>query len=80
MIELKPIFSNQYNSAYIHLNLPVRGYRNQNYMNKLTALLVSAPRMAGFLVKMFVWFLESRIFGPLLLYFLKRNNLIHKVK
>ncbi|XP_065855734.1 fatty acid amide hydrolase-like [Euphorbia lathyris] len=40
---------------------------------------VKAPRMAGFLVKIFVWFLESSIFGPLLLHFLKRNNLIHKL-
>lgn len=40
---------------------------------------VKAPRMAGFLVKVFTWFLESRIFGPLLLYILKRNNLIHKL-
>ncbi|XP_048233227.1 fatty acid amide hydrolase-like isoform X2 [Ricinus communis] len=40
---------------------------------------VKAPRMAGFLVKVFAWFLESWIFGPLLLYFLKRNNLIHKL-
>lgn len=35
--------------------------------------------MAGFLVKIFAWFLESRIIGTLLLYILKRNNLIHKV-
>ncbi|KAI9165589.1 hypothetical protein LWI28_017021 [Acer negundo] len=40
---------------------------------------VKAPRMAGFLVKVFVWFLESRIFGALLLYFLKKNNLIQKL-
>ncbi|TXG60251.1 hypothetical protein EZV62_014824 [Acer yangbiense] len=40
---------------------------------------VKAPRMAGFLVKVFVWFLESRIFGAVLLYFLKKNNLIQKV-
>ncbi|PON66594.1 hypothetical protein PanWU01x14_108360 [Parasponia andersonii] len=39
---------------------------------------VKAPRMAGFLVKVFVWFMESRIFGPLLFYILKGNNLIHK--
>ncbi|KAJ6366228.1 hypothetical protein OIU77_002749 [Salix suchowensis] len=35
--------------------------------------------MAGFLAKIFVWFLESRIFGALLLYILKKNNLIHKL-
>ncbi|OMO52026.1 Amidase [Corchorus capsularis] len=40
---------------------------------------VKAPRMAGFLVKIFAWFLESRIFGTLLFYILKRNNLIHKL-
>ncbi|XP_019266093.1 PREDICTED: fatty acid amide hydrolase-like [Nicotiana attenuata] len=39
---------------------------------------VKAPRMAGFLVKVFVWFLEMPIFGSIMLYFLKRNNLIHK--
>ncbi|GMY12582.1 fatty acid amide hydrolase-like [Fagus crenata] len=39
---------------------------------------VKAPRMAGLLVKIFAWFLESRIFGTLLLHILKRNNLIHK--
>ncbi|XWS29947.1 hypothetical protein CRYUN_Cryun24cG0074500 [Craigia yunnanensis] len=40
---------------------------------------VKAPRMAGFLVKIFTWFLELRIIGTLLLYILKRNNLIHKL-
>ncbi|XVE86449.1 hypothetical protein DITRI_Ditri18aG0035000 [Diplodiscus trichospermus] len=40
---------------------------------------VKAPRMAGFLVKMFAWLLESRIIGTLLLYILKRNNLVHKL-
>lgn len=40
---------------------------------------VKAPRMAGLVVKIFAWFLESRIFGTLLLYILKRNNLIHKL-
>ncbi|KAK6923503.1 Amidase signature domain [Dillenia turbinata] len=39
---------------------------------------VKAPRMAGFLVKLFTWMLEMPIFGGILLYFLKRNNLIHK--
>ncbi|KAL0343219.1 UNVERIFIED_CONTAM: Fatty acid amide hydrolase [Sesamum angustifolium] len=38
-----------------------------------------APRMAGLFVKVFTWFLESPIFGGILLYFLKRNNLIHKL-
>ncbi|XP_027075558.1 fatty acid amide hydrolase-like isoform X1 [Coffea arabica] len=40
---------------------------------------VKAPRMAGFLVKVFAWLLESRIFGALMLYILKKNNLIHKL-
>ncbi|KAA8531120.1 hypothetical protein F0562_005829 [Nyssa sinensis] len=40
---------------------------------------VKAPRMAGLLVKVFAWFLESRILGAVLLYILKRNNLIHKL-
>lgn len=40
---------------------------------------VKAPRMAGFLVKIFAWFLESWLFGPILVYILKRNNLIHKL-
>ncbi|KAF3439297.1 hypothetical protein FNV43_RR17573 [Rhamnella rubrinervis] len=40
---------------------------------------VKAPRMAGILVKIFAWFLESRIFGTFLLYILKGNNLIHKL-
>ncbi|KAJ7957073.1 Fatty acid amide hydrolase [Quillaja saponaria] len=40
---------------------------------------VKAPRMTGFFVKIFVWFLESRIVGTLLLYILKGNNLIHKL-
>nr|GMD46503.1 fatty acid amide hydrolase-like isoform X1 [Ipomoea batatas] len=40
---------------------------------------VKAPRMAGVLVKVFVWFLELPIFGQILLFFLKRNNLIHKL-
>lgn len=35
--------------------------------------------MAGLLVKVFGWLLESPIFGGILLYFLKKNNLIHKV-
>ncbi|KAM7529044.1 hypothetical protein LguiB_032454 [Lonicera macranthoides] len=40
---------------------------------------VKAPRMAGLLVKVFAWFLELRIFGTIMLYLLKRNNLIHKL-
>jgi len=40
---------------------------------------IIAPHMTGILVKIFTWFLESPIFGPLLLYILKGNNLINKV-
>ncbi|RVX21192.1 Fatty acid amide hydrolase [Vitis vinifera] len=40
---------------------------------------VKAPRMAGFLVKIFVWLLEAPLLGAMLLYMLKRNNLIYKV-
>ncbi|KAF5727617.1 hypothetical protein HS088_TW22G01313 [Tripterygium wilfordii] len=40
---------------------------------------VKAPRMAGILVKIFAWFLESWILGKLLVYILKGNNLIHKL-
>ncbi|KAE9602754.1 putative hydrolase [Lupinus albus] len=40
---------------------------------------VKAPRMTGILVMIFAWFLESRIFGTLLMYILKRDNLIHKL-
>ncbi|XWS33098.1 hypothetical protein CRYUN_Cryun22dG0049500 [Craigia yunnanensis] len=41
--------------------------------------IAKAPRMAGFLLKIFVWFLELRIIGTLLLYVVKRNNQIHKL-
>ncbi|KAL7141917.1 hypothetical protein ABFS83_08G086900 [Erythranthe nasuta] len=40
---------------------------------------VKAPRMAGLVVKVFAWCLELPILGGILLYFLKRNNLIHKL-
>ncbi|KAK9735555.1 hypothetical protein RND81_04G212500 [Saponaria officinalis] len=40
--------------------------------------IVKAPRMAGFLVKLFAWILESKIIGMILMYFLKKQNLIHK--
>ncbi|KAJ3671434.1 hypothetical protein LUZ60_007513 [Juncus effusus] len=39
---------------------------------------VKAPRVAGLLVKIFVWILESWI-GPIVLYILKKDNLIHKL-
>ncbi|KAE8680717.1 fatty acid amide hydrolase-like isoform X2 [Hibiscus syriacus] len=38
-----------------------------------------APRMDGFLLKIFTWFLESRIIGALLLYIVKKNNQVHKL-
>ncbi|KAK7247617.1 hypothetical protein RIF29_42503 [Crotalaria pallida] len=40
---------------------------------------VKAPRLTGFFVKIFAWFLESRIFGTLLMYILKEDNLFHKL-
>ncbi|XP_058091298.1 fatty acid amide hydrolase-like isoform X2 [Magnolia sinica] len=40
---------------------------------------VKAPRLAGLVVKIFVWILELRILGPLVVYILKRDNLIHKL-
>ncbi|XP_074307907.1 fatty acid amide hydrolase-like isoform X3 [Silene latifolia] len=40
--------------------------------------IVKAPRMAGFLVKLFAWILELRIIGMIVLYFLKKDNLVHK--
>lgn len=39
---------------------------------------VKAPRVAGLLIKIFVWILESRIMGPVVVYMLKKGNLIHK--
>ncbi|KAJ9558735.1 hypothetical protein OSB04_013349 [Centaurea solstitialis] len=40
---------------------------------------VKAPRMAGLLAKVFVWFLEMKLIGSILLYFLKKNNRIQKL-
>ncbi|KAJ1686182.1 hypothetical protein LUZ63_017572 [Rhynchospora breviuscula] len=40
---------------------------------------VKAPRVAGLLVKIFVWILELPIIGPMVLYILKKDNLIHKL-
>ncbi|XP_010243851.1 PREDICTED: fatty acid amide hydrolase-like isoform X3 [Nelumbo nucifera] len=40
---------------------------------------VKAPRMAGFLIKIAAWILESRILGAMLVYILKGENLIHKL-
>nr|XP_043609420.1 fatty acid amide hydrolase-like isoform X2 [Erigeron canadensis] len=40
---------------------------------------VKAPRMAGIIAKLFVWFLEMKIIGTILLYFLKKNNRIQKL-
>jgi hypothetical protein len=40
----------------------------------------SAPRVAGLLVKVFVWILEMPIVGWVLLYILKKDNLINKVQ
>ncbi|GMI67162.1 fatty acid amide hydrolase [Hibiscus trionum] len=38
---------------------------------------IKAPRMGGFLAKIVAWILESRIFGTLVLYMLKRMNRVH---
>lgn len=40
---------------------------------------VKAPRLAGLVVKIFTWLLESWILGPIVSYILKRDNLIHKL-
>ncbi|CAM8951905.1 unnamed protein product [Rhodiola kirilowii] len=40
---------------------------------------VKAPRMAGFVVKVFAWFLELRIIGTVLLYILIAKNRVHNV-
>ncbi|XP_068659684.1 fatty acid amide hydrolase-like [Aristolochia californica] len=40
---------------------------------------VKAPRMAGIVIKISVWLLESWIIGPIAKYILKRDNLIHKL-
>jgi hypothetical protein len=40
---------------------------------------VKAPRVAGLLVKIFVWVLELPIVGWVLLYILKKDNLINKL-
>jgi hypothetical protein len=41
---------------------------------------VKAPRVAGLLVKIFVWILEMPIIGSMVLYILKKDNLINKVQ
>ncbi|KAK3136216.1 hypothetical protein QOZ80_5BG0429840 [Eleusine coracana subsp. coracana] len=40
---------------------------------------VKAPRVAGLLVKIFVWILEMPIIGTMVLYILKKDNLINKL-
>ncbi|XP_020179194.1 fatty acid amide hydrolase [Aegilops tauschii subsp. strangulata] len=40
---------------------------------------VKAPRVAGLLVKIFVWVLEMPVVGWVLLYILKKDNLINKL-
>lgn len=40
---------------------------------------VKAPRVAGLLVKIFVWILEMPIVGQIVLYILKKDNLINKL-
>ncbi|XP_024982467.1 fatty acid amide hydrolase-like isoform X2 [Cynara cardunculus var. scolymus] len=38
-----------------------------------------SPRMAGLFAKVFVWFLEMKLIGNILLYFLKKNNRIQSL-
>ncbi|XP_011624340.1 fatty acid amide hydrolase isoform X2 [Amborella trichopoda] len=40
---------------------------------------VKAPRLAGFVIKIFAWILESRIIGSIVMHILKADNLIHKL-
>uniref|UniRef100_A0A0E0F2Y5 Amidase domain-containing protein n=1 Tax=Oryza meridionalis TaxID=40149 RepID=A0A0E0F2Y5_9ORYZ len=40
---------------------------------------VKAPRVAGLLVKIFAWVLEAPIIGSIVLYILKRDNLVNKL-
>ncbi|ONM19627.1 Fatty acid amide hydrolase [Zea mays] len=40
---------------------------------------VKAPRVAGFLVKMLAWVLETPVLGWIVLGVLKRDNLVYKV-
>jgi hypothetical protein len=40
---------------------------------------LAAPRVAGFLVKIFAWVLEMPVIGWMVLCFLKRDNLLNKV-
>ncbi|XP_076902869.1 fatty acid amide hydrolase-like [Bidens hawaiensis] len=40
---------------------------------------VKAPRMAGLIAKVFVWSLEMKLIGNVLVYFLKKNNRIQKL-
>lgn len=42
--------------------------------------IISAPRVAGLLVKIFGWVLELPVVGWFLLYILKKDNLINKVQ
>jgi hypothetical protein len=39
----------------------------------------AAPRVAGFLVKMLAWVLETPVLGWIVLSVLKRDNLVYKV-
>ncbi|KAL6870892.1 hypothetical protein ACP4OV_014740 [Aristida adscensionis] len=41
---------------------------------------VKAPRVAGILVKIFAWVLEMPVIGPIVLSFLKRDNLVNKTQ
>ncbi|XP_057816510.1 fatty acid amide hydrolase isoform X2 [Cryptomeria japonica] len=40
---------------------------------------VKAPRMAGMLIRIFAWLMETRIIGPIAMYILKKGNLLHEL-
>jgi hypothetical protein len=42
--------------------------------------MYTAPVFSGFLLKLFAWILENKVIGLLALNYLKKNNLITKVK
>lgn len=63
------------NLIFVSESLVVRKFQ----LLVMIIISIIAPRMTGILVKIFTWFLESPILGPLLLYILKGNNLINKV-
>jgi hypothetical protein len=49
------------------------------FLPQLMGFSLAAPRVAGFLVKIFAWVLEMPAIGWMVLCFLKRDNLVTKV-